>query len=93
MGERYMPSIFPECDQLKQVYDRCFTNFFQRYISSDNSSSNSNPCDRHYETYRRCVEERLQSGNLYDIDQEELRKRVLNTDQDRLREHQEGENK
>ncbi|KAJ1369392.1 hypothetical protein KIN20_030834 [Parelaphostrongylus tenuis] len=34
MGERRMASIFPECDHLKQDYDKCFTDFFQKFISS-----------------------------------------------------------
>ncbi|KHN86460.1 Uncharacterized protein T09A5.7 [Toxocara canis] len=92
MAERHMPSIFPECDQLKQVYDRCFTNFFEHFISPEYSqNSNANPCEQIYESYRRCVEKRLTESQLYDIDLEELRRRVLNTDDDRLRDHQEKE--
>ncbi|VDM28907.1 unnamed protein product [Toxocara canis] len=75
-----------------KVYDRCFTNFFEHFISPEYSqNSNANPCEQIYESYRRCVEKRLTESQLYDIDLEELRRRVLNTDDDRLRDHQEKE--
>lgn len=84
-----MPSIFPECDQLKQIYDKCFTSFFQKFISPDYSpSSVSNPCEQLHEDYRKCVEQHLENNKLYDIDLEELRKEVLNTENDRLKSQQ-----
>uniref|UniRef100_A0A1I7YGB2 CHCH domain-containing protein n=1 Tax=Steinernema glaseri TaxID=37863 RepID=A0A1I7YGB2_9BILA len=83
MGERYMPSIFTECDQLKQTYDRCFTDFFQRYISGSNEHR-MNPCEQLHRAYKDCVEKNLVQNKLYEIDIEELRKEVLNTERDRL---------
>jgi len=74
---RYMPSIFPECDKLKQVsdvgccpypdvivsesevqvYDKCFTRFFQQYIQPDYRHQHaSNPCVREHNLYRQCVD-------------------------------------
>ncbi|VDM64187.1 unnamed protein product [Angiostrongylus costaricensis] len=58
MGDRRMPSIFPECDQLKQDYDKCFTDFFQKFIASSYRHSYTvNPCDRLHRIYRDCVEQ------------------------------------
>ncbi|TMS35889.1 hypothetical protein L596_003181 [Steinernema carpocapsae] len=83
MGERYMPSIFTECDQLKQTYDRCFTEFFQRYVSG-NAEHRTNPCENLHRLYKDCVEKNLIQNKLYEIDLEELRKEFLNTDKDKL---------
>uniref|UniRef100_A0AC34Q771 COX assembly mitochondrial protein n=1 Tax=Panagrolaimus sp. JU765 TaxID=591449 RepID=A0AC34Q771_9BILA len=55
--DRYMPSIFTDCDELKQVYDKCFTNFFQKFISPDYRHRHAyNPCERLFEAYKDCVE-------------------------------------
>lgn len=43
---------------LFQIYDKCFTNFFQKFISPDYSpANNSNPCEQLHESYRKCVEQ------------------------------------
>jgi hypothetical protein len=87
MSERYMPSIFPECDELKQIYDKCFTQFFQKFISPDYRHKHaSNPCERLHEVYRDCVERRLEKNRPFEIDLEELRKEYLNTENDRFEE-------
>ncbi|GMR37349.1 hypothetical protein PMAYCL1PPCAC_07544, partial [Pristionchus mayeri] len=89
-SERHMPSIFPECDQLKQIYDKCFTEFFQKYIAPNFRHQYAvNPCERLHEVYKECVEESLQKKRPFDIDLEEVRKDVLNTEADRLRKVQE----
>ncbi|ETN84836.1 hypothetical protein NECAME_06640 [Necator americanus] len=65
MGDRRMASIFPECDQLKQNYDKCFTEFFQKFIAPNYRHKYAiNPCDRLHQAYRECVEqmESLQSN-------------------------------
>ncbi|CAD6191411.1 unnamed protein product [Caenorhabditis auriculariae] len=89
MGERHMSSIFPECDQLKQIYDKCFTEFFQRFISPNyRHSYASNPCDRLLEVYQHCVEERLEKNKPFEIDLEEIRKEYLNSPEDDLKDRQ-----
>ncbi|CAI4222460.1 unnamed protein product [Auanema sp. JU1783] len=58
MSDRHMPSIFSECDKLKQIYDKCFTEFFQKFISPNYRHQYAvNPCDRLQQVYRDCVEE------------------------------------
>uniref|UniRef100_A0AC34F001 Uncharacterized protein n=1 Tax=Panagrolaimus sp. ES5 TaxID=591445 RepID=A0AC34F001_9BILA len=75
MSERYMPSIFPECDELKQ------------FISPDYRHKHaSNPCERLHEVYRDCVERKLEKNRPFEIDLEELRKEYLNTENDRFEE-------
>ncbi|EPB66028.1 hypothetical protein ANCCEY_14886 [Ancylostoma ceylanicum] len=55
-----MASIFPECDQLKQNYDKCFTEFFQKFIAPNYRHKYAvNPCDRLHQAYRECVEQEL----------------------------------
>ncbi|VDK79913.1 unnamed protein product [Litomosoides sigmodontis] len=76
MTERYMPSIFPECDKLKQIYDKCFSDFFEKFISTETLAV-SNPCGRLHETYRNCIEKNLEANKIYDIDLNELRKDVI----------------
>ena len=77
-SDRYMPSIFPQCDKYKQAYDKCFTNFFQKYISPDyRHESAKNPCQELQSVYRNCVEKNLAEHRPYEIDLEELRKEVL----------------
>uniref|UniRef100_A0A915PSL0 GCK domain-containing protein n=1 Tax=Setaria digitata TaxID=48799 RepID=A0A915PSL0_9BILA len=87
MTDRYMPSIFPECDKFKQVYDKCFTDFFEKFISTEKPAV-SNPCSRLHETYRHCIEKNLEKNKIYDIDLNELRKDVLNTGDDLLKDSQ-----
>lgn len=82
-----MPSIFPECDKLKQDYDKCFTQFFEKFISAEISAT-ANPCDRLHETYRYCIEKNLEKNKIYDIDLNELRRDVLNTENDLLKDSQ-----
>uniref|UniRef100_A0A915EHH6 Mediator of RNA polymerase II transcription subunit 10 n=1 Tax=Ditylenchus dipsaci TaxID=166011 RepID=A0A915EHH6_9BILA len=85
MSDRYMPSIFPSCDKLKQAYDKCFQSFFQQYISPDyHHSSAQNPCEELHSVYRECVEKNLSEHRPYEIDLEELRKEVLFTEKDCL---------
>jgi hypothetical protein len=89
MSDRYMPSIFTECDKLKQVYDRCFTNFFQQYLSPNfRHISAQNPCEQLHLAYRDCVESNLEKHRPFEIDLDELRKEVLNTDKDRFTDDQ-----
>jgi len=89
-----MPSIFPECDKLKQVYDKCFTEFFQQYISPHYRHSTAyNPCQKLHTVYRECVEKNLAEKRPYEIDLEELRKEVLFTENDRLQKQQEESEK
>ncbi|MFH4973345.1 hypothetical protein AB6A40_000054 [Gnathostoma spinigerum] len=89
MGERHMPSIFPECDRLKQLYDKCFANFFQHFINSEHTfSEENNPCDPLHKAYRNCVEKSLSDGKLYDIDIKELERTVLNTENDQVKKYQ-----
>lgn len=53
-----MSSIFPECDNLKQAYDKCFTAFFQQYINTEQRyRSLENPCQELLKGYKKCVEE------------------------------------
>lgn len=86
MSERYMPSIFTECDQLKQHYDKCFTEFFQKFITPNYRHQYSiNPCERLHEAYKECVNEGLKNKRPFDLDLDEVRKEVLNTEQDHLR--------
>jgi len=83
-----MPSVISECDQLKQVYDRCFTDYFQHFISPGTVFfRNSNPCERVHAVYRECLEKGLAEKRLYDIDLDELRREVLNTEFDRSKSH------
>ncbi|GMT16994.1 hypothetical protein PFISCL1PPCAC_8291 [Pristionchus fissidentatus] len=90
MSERHMPSIFPECDQFKQLYDKCFTDFFQKFITPNFRHQYAvNPCERLHEVYRECVQEGLQKKRPFDIDLDEVRKEVLNTDSDKLKTVQE----
>jgi hypothetical protein len=71
MSQRYLPSIFPECDKSKQVtliaiffnklgfkaYDKCFTAFFQNYLNSDTGYRvHRNPCEELFAVYQDCVE-------------------------------------
>ncbi|KAH7727172.1 Protein T09A5.7 [Aphelenchoides avenae] len=80
-----MPSIFPECDKLKQVYDRCFTNFFQQYINPDyRHVSAQNPCEQLHVAYRQCVEKNLETHRPFEIDLDELRKEYLNSENDKF---------
>lgn len=90
-SERYMPSVFPECDKLKQSYDKCFTVFFQQYVNSDHRIRNlENPCEDLLKVYKRCVDEvrspgldltfqRLKHHRPFDIDLEEVQKEILNS--------------
>ncbi|VDP17007.1 unnamed protein product, partial [Onchocerca flexuosa] len=95
-----MPSIFPECDKLKQVrraflghnillqaYDSCFSDFFEKFISAE-KSADSNPCGYLHGIYRNCIEKNLEKNKIYDIDLNELRKEVLNTTEDLLKDSQ-----
>uniref|UniRef100_A0AAF5PVZ8 Uncharacterized protein n=1 Tax=Wuchereria bancrofti TaxID=6293 RepID=A0AAF5PVZ8_WUCBA len=91
MTERYMPSIFPECDKLKQAYEMCFSDFFEKFISAETLTI-SNPCGRLHETYRYCIEKNLEKNKIYDIDLNELRKDVLNTKDDLLKDSQTADN-
>ncbi|KAE9415532.1 hypothetical protein Angca_004375, partial [Angiostrongylus cantonensis] len=89
MGDRRMPSIFPECDQLKQDYDKCFTDFFQKFIASSYRHNYTvNPCDRLHRVYRDCVEQRLAADRPFEIDVAEVQKEFLNTEGDKLRDSQ-----
>ncbi|KAI1718389.1 transcription factor subunit med10 of mediator complex domain-containing protein [Ditylenchus destructor] len=91
MSDRYMPSIFSECDKFKQAYDKCFTNFFQQYIHPDyNHKAAQNPCEHLHTIYRECLEKNLAEHRPYEIDLEELRKEVLFTEKDRLQKEQES---
>ncbi|CAI2342288.1 unnamed protein product [Caenorhabditis sp. 36 PRJEB53466] len=74
MSDRHMSSIFPECDQLKQIYDK------HQYAV--------NPCERLHDVYKRCVEERLATQRPFEIDLNEIRKEYLNTDDDKLKDRQ-----
>ncbi|CAJ0586813.1 unnamed protein product, partial [Mesorhabditis spiculigera] len=86
MSERQMPSIFSDCDELKQVYDKCFTDFFQKFIMPNFRHQYAiNPCERLHEAYSECVKERLDKSKLYDIDLDELRKEVLGTAEEKLK--------
>lgn len=38
-----------------QTYDKCFSDFFEKFISAETSAV-SNPCDRLHEAYRHCIE-------------------------------------
>ncbi|VDN53299.1 unnamed protein product [Dracunculus medinensis] len=61
-----------------KTYDKCFTNFFQRFINSRSSLIiESNPCERLHEIYRECLEKGLSTNKPFDIDLEELRKEIL----------------
>ncbi|CAL2032746.1 unnamed protein product [Caenorhabditis brenneri] len=89
MSDRHMSSIFPECDQLKQIYDKCFTEFFQKFITPNYRHQYAvNPCERLHEVYKRCVEERLATQRPFEIDLNEIRKEYLNTDDDKLKDRQ-----
>ncbi|CAD5211474.1 unnamed protein product [Bursaphelenchus okinawaensis] len=71
-SERYMPSIFPECDKLKEGYDKCFTTFFQQYVNSEyRHRSLENPCQDLFKRYKSCVEEGLKRDKPFEIDLEE----------------------
>jgi len=75
-----MPSIFPECDKLKQAYDKCFTNFFQQFINPDYRHDRAqNPCKELHDVYKECVERNLALHKPYDVDFDELRKEVLSS--------------
>lgn len=77
-SDRSMPSIFPECNELKQAYDKCFTNFFQQFISSESQpNSLRNPCERLHKIYKECLDRNLAKYKPYDVDLEELRSEVL----------------
>lgn len=81
-----MPSIFPECDQLKQIYDKCFTEFFQKFVTPNFRHQYAvNPCERLHGAYSECVKDRLEQTKLYDIDLEEVRRDILNSNSDRLK--------
>uniref|UniRef100_A0A8R1TIZ4 Uncharacterized protein n=1 Tax=Onchocerca volvulus TaxID=6282 RepID=A0A8R1TIZ4_ONCVO len=69
------------------AYDKCFSDFFEKFISAERSA-NSNPCGRLHETYRHCIEKNLEKNKIYDIDFNELRKEVLNTTEDLLKDSQ-----
>ncbi|KAK6737366.1 hypothetical protein RB195_019832 [Necator americanus] len=91
MGDRRMASIFPECDQLKQNYDKCFTEFFQKFIAPNYRHKYAiNPCDRLHQAYRECVEQKLATDRPFEIDLSEVQKEFLNTEGDKLRDTQEG---
>uniref|UniRef100_A0A914DZJ3 Uncharacterized protein n=1 Tax=Acrobeloides nanus TaxID=290746 RepID=A0A914DZJ3_9BILA len=77
MGDRYMPSIFSECNALKQNYDKCFTTFFQKYINPEyRHKAANNPCEDLHTAYRECVEKHIELYKPYDVEIEELRKEV-----------------
>uniref|UniRef100_A0A0R3RPT4 Mediator of RNA polymerase II transcription subunit 10 n=1 Tax=Elaeophora elaphi TaxID=1147741 RepID=A0A0R3RPT4_9BILA len=71
MTERYMPSIFPECDKLKQIYDKCFSDFFEKFISTE-ASAVSNPCGRLHETYRHCIEKLFHHKIILELEGESM---------------------
>ncbi|VDN02071.1 unnamed protein product, partial [Thelazia callipaeda] len=77
---------------LLQAFDKCFTDFFERFIVSEVPIT-SNPCSRLHETYRQCIEKNLENSRLYDIDLSELRKDVLNTEDDLLRDSQSSDDR
>uniref|UniRef100_A0A0N4ZNC6 CX9C domain-containing protein n=1 Tax=Parastrongyloides trichosuri TaxID=131310 RepID=A0A0N4ZNC6_PARTI len=59
-SERYMPSIFKECDKLKKEYDRCFISFFHLFVDPKNTRLNHpNPCADLQNVYRQCVEAKI----------------------------------
>ena len=91
MEDRRMPSIFPECDALKQNYDKCFTEFFQKFIAPNYRHRYAdNPCERLHEAYKDCVEQRLKEKRPFEIDLNEIRKEYLSSEEDKLKGKQEG---
>jgi len=75
---RFMPSIFVECNELKQAYDNCFTNFFQQYISPNYQHNKAkNPCEELHKKYKQCLDKNLTLHKPYDIDLDKLREEVL----------------
>ncbi|CAJ0950705.1 unnamed protein product, partial [Mesorhabditis belari] len=94
MSDRQMPSIFHECDELKQVYDKCFSEFFQKFITPNYRHQYAvNPCERLHEAYNDCVKERLEKTKIYDIDLDELRKEVIGSEEDKLKHQQQQQHK
>lgn len=86
MSDRQMPSIFPECDKLKQIYDKCFTEFFQKFISPNYRHQHAvNPCERLHQVYRECVDERLTSDRPFEVDLNEIRKDYIDSEDDKFK--------
>ncbi|CAD5215827.1 unnamed protein product [Bursaphelenchus xylophilus] len=68
-----MPSIFSECNKLKEGYDKCFTTFFQQYVNSEyRHRTLQNPCKYLFKLYKDCVEEGLKREKPFEIDLEEM---------------------
>uniref|UniRef100_A0A914HXP4 Mediator of RNA polymerase II transcription subunit 10 n=1 Tax=Globodera rostochiensis TaxID=31243 RepID=A0A914HXP4_GLORO len=84
-GERYMPSIFVECDSLKQDYDKCFLSFFQTFVKEDARHERTiNPCQQLHNAYRECLDKNLKLHKPYDIDLDDLRKEVQKIDLEKM---------
>ncbi|EYC39819.1 hypothetical protein Y032_0639g984 [Ancylostoma ceylanicum] len=70
-------------------YDKCFTEFFQKFIAPNYRHKYAvNPCDRLHQAYRECVEQRLATDRPFEIDLSEVQKEFLNTEGDKLRDTQ-----
>lgn len=82
-----------------QIYDKCFTEFFQKFISPNYRHQYAvNPCDRLHEVYKECIEEvccccetveivrfkKLVANRPFEIDLQEIRKEYLDTDEDKF---------
>lgn len=74
-----MNSIGPECNELKAKYDSCFNVWFsEKFLKGDTSDSMCKPL---FVLYQECVRNAIKEQN---ISLEEIDKKVLGTDQEKL---------
>lgn len=54
-----MDSIVPECTELKQIYEKCFNEWFTEFLK-DGRSTSPTPCDKLFKDYQQCCQPKLQ---------------------------------
>ncbi|PAA72284.1 hypothetical protein BOX15_Mlig008651g1 [Macrostomum lignano] len=56
-----VPSLSPECNQLKEQYDACFKDFFPRFLQGQRT----NDCDSLFSSYKECVMRAVKAKNIH----------------------------
>lgn len=68
-----LSSIAKECNELKNSYERCFFEFFPRFLQGEKFKSD--PCGEQLDTYRDCVRRHVESKmgiDLAELDGEKM---------------------